>query len=391
MKIGMLVNNLEVSGGYQKLVIRLSQNLKKLGHSVVIFTPKLNAEKCYPNDIKDLAIVTISKRFADVTPVESYAELSKKIDSSFDSFIIHDELSLIGIGIMAEPPKTVVWMLNNQLPENLGKYMPEVKSVYKQTIGSLSTKIKEIHKAIDRVMLMRKGLRRTSKLVTYDEFNKQLVKKMLGRDAQNIYAGADLEQFKEFAKQRDFKKKPSYTVLSVGVVFPHRRYEDLIRAAALLVKAGVTNTKITIVGRQDLSPDYFAELEDLARQLHVERHVRFINYVTDQEMIRLYRDSDIFAFINDGFTWGISVFEAVAAKLPVIITDNIGAVDLIKDRVHGRLVKPKSPEDVAAAISDIILDRSNAQAYATAAYQDILKIVSWEAYTQRILQAMSGK
>jgi len=390
MKIGMVVNNLEVSGGYQKLVIRLSQQLEKMGHHVIIYTPRLDKKRCYPSDIKKVNIVTIEKRFSTLTPVEAYKHLVEKIASDFEVIIIHDELSLIAIALLPEPvPRKIVWMLNNQLPKNIGKYKVEIKNVYRQTIGDSSVKIKESRKAFRRVRLMRRGLKRTKLLITYDNFNKQLIKKILGRKAEVVYAGADLDSFKKLAKERKFQEKKFYRILSVGVIFPHRRYEDLIKAASILLKDGEP-VAVTIVGRKDLSLDYFKQLEELVKNLGVKKRVTFKNYVSDQEMAALYKKSDVFTFINDGFTWGIAAFEAVAAKLPVIITDNIGATDLIKNGQTGWVVSPKSPAQVAKAIKQIIHNPEKSRRIADRAYVEISDFVSWTAYTDRVIRVIES-
>src|SRR4051812_34219106 len=127
MKIGMIVNNLEVSGGYQKLVIRLSQQLEKKGNKVIIYSPRVDKENCYPGEIKKLKIETLSTQEASATPVEVYKALVPKISDDIKALIIHDELSLIAIGLMKKRPSKIVWMLNNQLPADLMRYLPEMK------------------------------------------------------------------------------------------------------------------------------------------------------------------------------------------------------------------------------------------------------------------------
>jgi glycosyltransferase involved in cell wall biosynthesis len=392
MKLAMLVNNLEVSGGYQKLVIRLAQELQKQGHAVIVYTPKVDAANCYPKDIKTIDIVSLDKEQASTTPLEAYSHLVKKVDAEVEAVIIHDELSLLGVALLKLPAYCkVVWMLNNQLPENLKKYKTEIVNVHRQTVGPQKVKLIEARKAAQRVKMLRRGLRRVDVFATYDEFNKNLVNKVLGRkQAVVVSAGADLERFKAYAKTRTFKAKVSYTVLSVGVLFRHRRYEDLITAIGILSQKR-QDVKAIIVGRQDLAPEYFQSLEKLSRELGVDQLVELKNYVTDEEMVQLYKNSDAFAFINDGFTWGISVFEAVAAHLPVVITNNIGAADLVKAGQTGWVVNPQSPDEVARVIEHIVDNPAEAQVIAERADTELSAFVSWEAYTKRMLHLIEER
>lgn len=389
MKIGMLVGNMAVSGGYQKLVIRLGQQLEMMGHKVTIYCPLVDKTKCYPKDIKSLNIVSIPKDQANGSPVAVYQKLVPKISDNLDATIIHDELSLLGVALMSSRPKKIIWMLNNQLPENLRSFRTEMRSVYSQTVGPLKTKASETKKAYNRVKLMRQGLRAVTDFVTYDEFNKSLVRRVLKRPAVVVSAGADLNSFKKYAKERTFKVKSRYTLLSVGVLFPHRRYEDLIGAVSILKKRGIL-VKAIIVGRQDLQPDYYQKLVKLVSEKDIKKEVTFKNYVTDDEMVQLYKKSDAFIFINDGFTWGISVFEAVAAKLPVIITNNIGAADLVKNNKSGWVVDPRSSSQVAKAVEDITKNRDKTHRIAEQASQELTEFVSWEAYTKRMIKIINS-
>lgn len=381
----MLVNNLSVSGGYQKLVIRFSQALAALGHTVTVYTPVVDKEKCYPDDINSLNIVTLSKNEAAQPLFAQYELLAEKIDPSLDAIVIHDDLSLLSLAALpADNHATIAWMLNNQLPENLGKYKAEVSHTWKHSGGGKKDRLHASHQTFERVRRMRKGLARIQIFATYDQFNKQLVEKQLGKRADFVAAGADLDRFKAYAKDRDYEPKKTYTLLSVGVVFPHRRYEDLIRSVAEL-RGKKYNVQATIVGLQDLSPDYFASLEKLTSELSLQKYIDFKHYVSDGEMTQLYRTSDAFIFINDGFTWGISVFEAVAAGLPVIITDNIGAADLVENGKTGWVVSPRSPSKVTKAVADLIDNRDKTKTIAQRAYKELTEFISWEAYTKRML------
>lgn len=377
----MVVNNLEVSGGYQKLVIRLAQNLQVLGHEVITYTPALDTKNCYPEEINSIKVVSLKPVERVGTMVDQYQRLCSKITGEFQSLIIHDELSLISVALLAK--RKTIWMLNNQLPETLGKYSPELRSAFGQKNMGLKHRWNDTKEARRRIKLMRAGLKRVDYFAVYDRFNANLVKKYLHREADIVYAGADLERFSKLGAGRKFSVKKRLQVLSVGVIFPHRRYEDLIKATALAKKAGVS-IKTVIVGRQDLSPEYFKQLKTLRRGLELDKDVLFINYVSDADMLEHYKKSDIFAFINDGFTWGIAVFEAVAAKLPVIISDNIGAVDLIKPNKTGWVVKPRSPKAVALSIQAIANEPAAAKKIAETAFNDISKIVSWREYAKRM-------
>ena len=389
MKIGMLVNNLEVSGGYQKLVIRLAQQLKALKHDVVVYAARVDTENCYPADIHTIQIKTLEAKDRSDDIIVEMERLATYLPTNLDIIINHDDYSLFTLAKYQKPAKTtVVWMLNNQLPEALAKPAKQALKAWRETPGK-RTKVKHTIKQFDLNRRQKKGLALVDKFATYDSFNKDLIKRDLHREATNVYAGADLDTFQSLAKKRQ-PQQSVFNVLSVGVIFPHRRYEDLIRAAALLKKKKIS-IKVTIIGKQDLSPDYFKRLQAIVKEKGLGRTVTFKNYVTDQEMQDYYRAANVFVFINDGFTWGISVFEAVAAGLPVIITDNIGAADLIDNQVDGWVVPPRNPQAVAKALQEIQANPEMVSKITKKARQKVAKVLSWKSYAQRMLDLASEK
>lgn len=388
MKIGQLVYGLDVSGGFQKLVIRSTQELEKLGHEVTIYTASVDKKKCYPDDIKSLNIISLPKAEFDVPEIERYKNLANRIPRDLDVIIVHDDLCLMSLAYLPKNKTTVAWMLNNQLPETIGQYVAETKHTWKHAPGDKKQRLRTTRATFERVRLQRKGLKRVGIFATYDRFNQNLVHKQLKHKADFVAAGADLDRFTAFSKKRDFSKKKRYELLSVGVVFPHRRYEDVIEAVNELNRQKLP-VHATIVGLQDLSPDYFKQLDALVKKLGLQKTISFKDYVTDKEMTELYKNSDAFLFVNDGFTWGISVFEAVAAGLPVIITNNIGAADLIEKNKTGWVVNPRAPSEIAQAVKAITTERDKAKEVALRAAKELTAFVSWKAYTERMLDLIN--
>jgi glycosyltransferase involved in cell wall biosynthesis len=383
MRIGMLVNNMEVSGGYHKLVIRLAQQLEKKKHEVTIYTIKVDRKNCYPDDINSVKIKDLGTKKLLGNKVNQYKRLARKITPGLDAIIIHDPESLRALPFIKTDKNTkIIWMLNNQFsPADVGIGAKVEPSEFRH--------VPKLLRRPDEADIVRQALSKVTDFVTYDEFNRKLIEKYLHKPATVVYAGADLHRFKKYAHTRSFNKKGSYTFLSVGVAFPHRRYEDLIKAAGVLTRRGL-NLKIVIVGRQDLHQEYAQKLKSLVEREGADKYIEFKNYVSDGEMIKLYKDSDAFVFINDGFTWGISVFEAVAAKLPVVITSNIGAADLIKDGFSGWVVPPRDPDAVAKAISDIVAHRNRTKKITESAYDELIDFVSWESYAKRMLEVINA-
>ena len=399
MKIGMLVNNLDTTGGYQKLVLRLTSELTKLGNQVIIYTPSLNKETCYPEIINQLHIVALknksqSKSFlAKIEKydklITTYKQLMLLVDPDLDALIIHDEYSLLGAALakMSKKNLAIIWMLNNQITSTINNYTASIIHHLKQAKGikALIINILSLSGLIKYQKIQHLGLKKINSFAVYDSLNKKLVKKYLNREAIVVYAGADIESFQKIRPYRQYHySNKELRLLSVGVIFPHRRYEDLIEATRLLSNEQ-SEIKTIIIGKP-LAKKYYKELLKQANKDELGKNIQFIEYLNQKDLLRHYQEAGIFIFINDGFTWGISVFEAVAAGLPVIITNNIGAADIIKNNETGWIVQPKNPIEVAEAVKDIINNPGKTKKICERACQEINELLSWKSYTLRMLK-----
>jgi len=397
MKIGMVVYNLDVSGGYQKLVLRLSEQLSLMGHEVIIYTLSVDRKRCYPETVNELTIVPLYEGNPVIghhfSPVKEFSKLAHLVDRHLNGIILHDELSLHILNFYRSEEENfkTVWMLNNQLPKNLGNLRVQLINQLKSMTGLRSLVIGAralVSLAQENRSLMR-ALRYVDSISVYDRSNKELVGRILRREAVVVYAGADLDKFAGIRSNRVFSAKKSYRILSIGVLFPHRRYEDLIDATSILLKDGV-RVNTTIVGLHTFCQDYHRSLIARVRKLGLERYIIFKEYVSEQELRSLYEGSDVFVFVNDGFSWGIAVCEAIAAGLPVIITNNIGVADIIEDGKHAWVVPPRFPERIAEAIKEITRDRERTSAITREAFDKISKIVSWESYARRMVALLES-
>lgn len=381
MHVSMFVKDLVVSGGYQKLVLRLSEELKKSGHEIVVYTPTLNTENCYPNSISKINIKFGEK----INNLPNNANLLRKIKSIFQYFkliinfektdviIIHDNTSLLALNFINTKKIKTLWMLNNQFPDFL-------QTDYKEKAKGLKKLLKKVF-----LFFIKRGLNKVDTLLTYDKYNHDLVRKYTNKNVEIVYAGADIE-----IKNINYDKKINKPIklISVGVLYDYRGYEDIITSLYWLKKEGI-ECHLNIIGETKFSPEYLVLLIDLSKKYKINNNVVFQGSVSDQALDELYKNSDIFIFVNNALTWGISIFEAMSYKLPTIITNNIGAIDLIKDENCSFIVNPGSPKEIFSAIKTIEHLGSKIRKM-TNNYRKPLNIVKWSSFSERIIKSINN-
>ena len=81
------------------------------------------------------------------------------------------------------------------------------------------------------------------------------------------------------------------------------------------------------------------------------------------ELVRLYREADIFALPSWGDCMPQAVAEALAAGLPVVATD-VGAIpEMVNDSVNGFLVRPRDPRALGVALETLVTDARKRAAF----------------------------
>ena len=91
-------------------------------------------------------------------------------------------------------------------------------------------------------------------------------------------------------------------------------------------------------------------LEMLAESEGVREDVRFVGYVSDEELPDLYRAADVFVMPSTGEGFGIVFLQALASGLSVIAGDGDGSSDPLRDGGDGVMVSAEEPSAIVNAI-----------------------------------------
>lgn len=181
-------------------------------------------------------------------------------------------------------------------------------------------------------------------------------------------------------------------IVSVGRMVPRKGFETLIRALRQIPGA-----ELVIVGgpaRTGLADDPQAQqLQRLATQLGVADRVQLLGAVTRAEMPSVLRSADVVACTPWYEPFGIVPLEAMACGVPVVATAVGGIRDTVVDGVTGRLVPPKDPRAVAAAITALLADRRRRTAFGQAGRERARARYTWDriaADTDRIYEKVTA-
>ena len=185
-----------------------------------------------------------------------------------------------------------------------------------------------------------------------------------GADAARVHLirnGIVLSDY-DFAARATASPEDDICVLNVARLTEQKAQRDLI-AAAVHVKAAGAKLKIVIVGEGELR----SELQQQIAAENVGDVVSLLGFRSD--IAELLRRTDIFTLPSLDEGMPISLLEAVAARVPVVVTDVGDISKLIADGVSGVIVKPRDPAGLASAILALASDSNRRAALAGQAWQ----------------------
>ena len=143
------------------------------------------------------------------------------------------------------------------------------------------------------------------------------------------------------------------TILSVARMYPRKRLEDLLHAAAIL-RARISDAQIRIVGEGPES----ARLHLLHQKLGLGDTVVLLGEVSRSRLAVEYTIAHCFCLptVQEGF--GLVFAEAMAAGLPVVACRAAAVPEIVEDGRTGILVGRRNPAELAQALETLLVNEN---------------------------------
>jgi len=185
-------------------------------------------------------------------------------------------------------------------------------------------------------------------------------------------------------------------VLTVGRIAASERYKghDVMLEAWPSVLRRVPDAEYWIVG----DGDDRQRLESRAQELGIAGSLHFAGSVSPEELAVCYDRCCVFAMparteldgpVPRGEGFGIVFLEAMARNKPVV-GPRVGApAEFISSGVHGLLVDPSDPVEVADALFELLHDPARARRMGAAAQEWVAREFSFQRFCERMREALT--
>lgn len=195
-----------------------------------------------------------------------------------------------------------------------------------------------------------------------------------------IYNGVDYQKFSGFPRHNSrLSLRFNNDDLIVGVVsrlIMEKGIAVLLKAASLL-KPIQPNIKYVIVG----DGPHRHQFEGYSRALNLESSVMFTGYRNDVAYLMAGWDLFVLPSLSEGFS--VSVLEAMAARLPVIVSDLPSMREMVVQGKGGHLVSPGDAPALAAAILNVLKDIDKAKIMGDYNYKHVISSFGIERMVNR--------
>ncbi len=171
-------------------------------------------------------------------------------------------------------------------------------------------------------------------------------------------------------------------ILFVSTLQPRK---NLVRLIEALVKIEeTTKVKLVVVGRKGWK---YEEILAAPKKYGVEDKVIFLDFVDDHDLTELYKEAELFVMpsLYEGF--GLPVLEAMKNGCPVAMS-NISSLPEAGG-VAAAYFDPKSVEDMATVITDVLKDKKMQENMRKKGYEQVKKF-SWEKSARETLKILES-
>ena len=184
--------------------------------------------------------------------------------------------------------------------------------------------------------------------------------------------------------QRPVRVGPRY-ILYIGTVEKRKNVLGLLRAFKILKEDAVfADARLVIAGAMGWGS---GEIANSKRQIANSSDIEFRGYVTEAEKAALLAQASVFVYPSFYEGFGLPVLEAMTAGVPVVTSRLTSLPEVVGDAAL--LVDPQKPEEIAAAIGEILNDAGLAEDLSRRGGERASQF-TWDSSARQVLAVLGG-
>jgi glycosyltransferase involved in cell wall biosynthesis len=182
----------------------------------------------------------------------------------------------------------------------------------------------------------------------------------LPRDIELAPMGVELHKFNRSAPYAPWTGEGPLRIFSCGRLNPCKGHADLIDAVGLLRARGL-DARLAIAGEDEAGgTTYRKVLEAKVAEAKLGDAVTLLGAVSEDKVRGEIERAHLFSLASLQEPLGVAIMEAMAMRVPVVVTGSGGVPELVDDGVDGVLVPPQRPDVLAQKLEAVARDAKEA-------------------------------
>ena len=338
--------------GQAIFTVNLAEGLAKRGHEVLVAVPSSQIQP-YHMERKGVKVEGIESMSLKAFHNDAYFSPfpGKAVHHLFETFRpeiahIQDHYPLSRVVVQTARRKHVRSVgTNHFMPENLAAY------------SGLLARFKPLHNWVGWTWMM-EVYNRVDLATAQSKNAAELIRANgLRPPVYPVSCGIDLTRFcpdpnidRNACRERHGLDPQRKLFLFVGRVDAEKKLDVLLHAMALVKDDKI---QLAIAGRGAA----MESLQTLANELNLGDRVRFIGFISNEDLHMLLNSADIFVMPSEAELLSLATLEAMACGRPVLLADAVALPELVTPGSNGYLFKPGDAQD-AANYMDLLASQS---------------------------------
>ena len=216
-----------------------------------------------------------------------------------------------------------------------------------------------VYRSMQLRWTVRRTIRRAARILTGSDFSRDSIARAYDLDPDRIAvipnaAGGGFHPVRRETAVAEVRRRFEIAtpfIFSVGDLQPRKNHIGLIQAFAELIGANPKLPhQLVLAGKQTW---FSGRVVEAARRSGVAERIRFLGFVSDDDLLQLYNACDLFCFPSFYEGFGLPVVEAMACGAAVACS-NTSAIPEVADGA-ALLFNPYTFDEIARTMVDLIL------------------------------------
>ena len=229
------------------------------------------------------------------------------------------------------------------------------------------------------------------KVIVNSEYMKNEVRQVFQLPEDKIckvYNGVDISKFQGYVRDYGFRRNYALDnekmVFFVGRLVHEKGVHILVESIPKVIKH-YNDVKFVIAGKGP-AYDY---LRSRSMELGVSHKVYFTGYISDVELLKLYKCSDIAVFPSLYEPFGIVALEGMVAGVPVIVSDTGGLGEIVEHGVDGMKFYAGNANSLADCILELLYNPEKAESMVKNAFEKVSSVYDSEIVSKKTMDVYS--